>query len=255
MNANVALLVVVPVLGFAAGCAPGCSGSSGPPPPGPQSGIIVLVDFSRSFAPLTQQDHGSLKTLGHAAVELARRVSQPVKIQWSAVTSDSLKAPSLCGGPRMFRQQLTSLRPAPPSYIIRLEDLRRWTADVCPDVVLKMSQQNLSEFTDISGAISLASDSLSTVAGDRFLIVYSDLLEDQPDATTASLHQLTGFRILLVWRPGMDSPEDMDGRHERWKQAFRRAGASATCTFPASSLTTDDVMACLLKGATNGPGE
>ncbi len=214
--------------------------------PGARSGVLILVDFSRSFTPLTAHDRRTLSILGQAAQRLAQRGEQPVKIQWGAITDESKRAPKLCGGPRMFQQTFTTLRRTPEEYVTNAKDLNRWAAEVCPDAIVATSQATPTPFTDITGAVSLAIDSMNAVVGQRFLFVFSDFLEDRPQPTVASVGNLSGYRVLLAWRAGVDSLRDIDSRLEQWRTRFQQAGAHV-CVQPVVSLTPDDIVACVTR--------
>src|SRR5437870_13400693 len=88
-------LLVAVALG---GCSVNKSQSAG-------TSVVVLVDFSKSFAPLVG-DERALEELAAATSELAQREWQaPVEILWSRIQTASLIAGPLCG-PFQFQQTL-----------------------------------------------------------------------------------------------------------------------------------------------------
>ncbi|HEX8878452.1 MAG TPA: hypothetical protein VF749_00395, partial [Candidatus Acidoferrum sp.] len=92
--------VVLPLLlAFTlAGCSVDKSRSAG-------TSVVVLVDFSKSFAPLVG-DERALQELATATSELAQREWQPpVEILWSRIQTASLISGPLCG-PFQFQQSL-----------------------------------------------------------------------------------------------------------------------------------------------------
>src|SRR5437660_9341586 len=67
--------------------------------------VVVLVDFSKSFAPLVS-DARALEELAAATAELAQREWQPpVEILWSRIQTASLISGPLCG-PFQLQQTL-----------------------------------------------------------------------------------------------------------------------------------------------------
>lgn len=219
-------------------------------PTGISAGIVILVDFSESFAPYGELDKKALRTLGDAATSLATRLSPPVKLQWAPIVADSRRAGPICGGPRLFQQSMTNLGQRSVdagSLVTSRKDLETWARDVCPDVLVETSKKARSPYTDITGAIAMAADSLTEVSESRILFIYSDFLEDKPLPSVETLRPLDGFRVVLVWRAGLDSMQNMDQRLERWSAALKASGVPAVCIQPAASLLAVDVVSCVMR--------
>src|SRR5258708_34624322 len=67
--------------------------------------VVVLVDFSKSFVPLSQ-DERALREVSAATAELAQREWRPpVAVLWSRIQTASLVSRPLCG-PFQFQQSL-----------------------------------------------------------------------------------------------------------------------------------------------------
>ena len=93
-------LVVLPLVVAIAlgGCSVDKSRSAG-------TSVVVLVDFSKSFAPLVN-DERALEELATATSALAQREwKPPVEILWSRIQTASLISGPLCG-PFQFQQSL-----------------------------------------------------------------------------------------------------------------------------------------------------
>jgi hypothetical protein len=85
MRAALSFLLVV----FLVGCSTSNSRSSG-------SSVVVLIDFSKSFVPLSQ-DERALREVSLASAKLAEQEWQPpVTFLWSRIQSASLISAPLC---------------------------------------------------------------------------------------------------------------------------------------------------------------
>src|SRR4051812_9948090 len=68
------------------------------PVDGTRSSLIVLVDFSKSFAPLGPEDRPALQAVTQVVRKLVNeRLEQPVKILWSIIGNESLHPLQPCG--------------------------------------------------------------------------------------------------------------------------------------------------------------
>src|SRR5258705_970914 len=87
-----------------ASCNSSCSG----PAEGTRSSLIVLVDFSKSFAPLGPEDRPALQALTQVVRRLANeRLEQPVKILWSIIGNGRLHPLQPSGSAKAFTLKLT----------------------------------------------------------------------------------------------------------------------------------------------------
>jgi hypothetical protein len=112
-RASVCLLSRVVVSALVAASLQGCSASKSRPV---GSSVVVLVDFSKSFVPLSQ-DERALREVSEATAELAQREWQPpVAVLWSRIQTASLVASPLCG-PFEFQQSLIKRDNEDPSQI------------------------------------------------------------------------------------------------------------------------------------------
>src|SRR5216683_5803990 len=114
------------------------------------SSVVVLVDFSKSFAPLSQ-DQRPLQAISVATAELARQEWQPpVAVLWSRIQTASLVSSPLCG-PFQFEQSLIKRDNDESAQIA--EKLKN-----CSDATVRTSTISAEQapYTDISGAIALA---------------------------------------------------------------------------------------------------
>ena len=79
---------------------------------------------------------------------------------------------------------------------------------------------------------------------------------DTPDTNVAPAHfDLSGTRVLMIWRPGLDDMKNLTevlGRVAQWRQRFKAAGASWVCELPVPGLTPDDIVSCAWGGADRG---
>src|SRR3990167_4968403 len=78
------------------------------PVDGAKLSLIVLVDFSKSFAPLGPEDRPALQAVTQVVRKLANeRLEQPVKILWSIIGNESLHPLQPCGPAKSFALKLT----------------------------------------------------------------------------------------------------------------------------------------------------
>jgi len=208
------------------------------------SSLVVLVDFSQSFAPLSPQDERALREVSWASAKLAQQEwESPVAVLWSRIQTASLTSTPLCV-PFAY-QELLIKRDNEGSANIgqKLEECTRSTVRSSRDP----SQQTPN--TDISGAIELAAEQAESVLGAKYLIIISDFMEDLPRGKRPVKYQLHGEHVLLLHRSGTDrTPMEMIDHLERirrWTHDILRAGASSVVDLPLSSVTAQRVMRAL----------
>lgn len=226
-----------------AGCSVDKSRSAG-------TSVVVLVDFSKSFAPLVG-DERALQELASATSELAQREWQPpVEILWSRIQTASLISGPLCG-PFQFQQSL----------IKRDNDDSSQIGDklqACTKSVVRASTEGSerSAYTDISGAVALAADQGQSVVGSKYIVIVSDFMEDLPPGKRPIRLQLNGERVLLLHRLGTErTPETLVNhlaRIQRWSQALREAGAASVVALPLGTITQQRIMRALGRGTKAG---
>jgi hypothetical protein len=223
---------------------------------GNASAVIILLDYSRSFAPYSPADAAALNKATRAVVQMVRTGSlqQPLKLLWAAFGDNGLQPLEPCGSARVFQQRLTgdpgTKAPGPDaeerlSSVARLE---AWFSD-CGDAV-QVTSRSAQQFTDISGAMAFAADAVEDVSGDRVVIVFSDLLEDLPPNRKLPAFRLDDVKVLLIWRPGLDDrkqPIATPERVEHWRTRMEEAGASRVCAKAAQGLTEGEISSCLSK--------
>ena len=212
--------------------------------------VVVLVDFSKSFAPLVG-DERALEELAAATSELAQREWQPpVEILWSRIQTASLIAGPLCG-PFQFQQSLIKRDNDDSSQIVD-------KLQACTKTVVRASTagSERSAYTDISGAVALAAEQGQSVLGAKYIVIVSDFIEDLPPGKRPIRLQLNGERILLLHRMGTEKTPlalaDHLARIQRWSEALREAGAASVTALPLSSITQQRIVRALGSGTREG---
>ncbi len=222
------------------------SGVEGQNPP--QTSVIILVDMSASFAPLTPQDKVALESAAEAALRFSSEETegwqQPVKFFWSVIGSASMRQQPPCGSAIEFR---TIIGPRRPSGTIRSADNLRTWFQAC---VLRFmgGAVPVQRYTDISGAIALAAEVDRPITGLKVLFVLSDFLEDLPHGDTPSTFVLSGEHVVLLYRPDLRSGQSGDqvfARVQAWERKLRAAGASHVCRLPVQGITAGSIESCL----------
>src|SRR5438132_1096642 len=212
--------------------------------------VVVLVDFSKSFAHLVG-DERALEELASATSELAQREWQaPVEILWSRIQTASLIAGPLCG-PFQFQQTLIKRDNDDSSQIVD-------KLQACTKTVVRASTagSERSAYTDISGAVALAAEQGQSVLGPKYIVIVSDFIEDLPPGKRPIRLQLNGERILLLHRPGTEKMALALGNHlgriQRWSEALREAGAASVTALPLSAITQQRIVRALGSGSKEG---
>jgi hypothetical protein len=234
------LAVLVASVSFAAGC---------DILRGNASGVVVLMDYSATFAPYRAEDEALLREIGSgvASMIVDRSLPQPVKIVWAAFGSVGLQPLQPCGPPRTFRQTFTR-RLDTRDEINSRESLTRWFA-ACHASVMATSHKT-EQYTDVSGALAFAADAVQDVLQERVIVLFSDLREDLPAGQSVAEVNLRGSRVLLIWRPGLDDRDDpnvVSRRAQEWRARLLKTGATIVCARASQAITAADMTRCLAK--------
>ncbi len=206
--------------------------------------VVVLVDFSKSFAPLSG-DERALREVAAATAELAQKDWQPpVALLWSRIQTASLVSRPLCG-PFQFQQSLIKRDGDDSAQLAqKLEECSKST------VKTSLIEEEQAPYTDITGAIALAAEQNQSVSGAKYLIIFSDFIQDLPPGKQPMKLRLNGERVLLVHRTGTQRPvlgliDHLDSMR-RWTEDLRQAGAASVVTIPISSVTRERVTRALV---------
>jgi hypothetical protein len=231
-----------------------CTSAWPRPVVGNASAVVVLLDYSQSFAPYSAADRAALDEVSKSIVEMIRlgTLQQPLKILWAAFGDNGLQPVEPCGPARVFQQRLTAgvsagtnvVDPAAP--FVSIDDFQAWML-VCTEAVQSTSR-SAQKFTDVSGALAFANDALQDVGGNRVIVVFSDMLEDLPPERQPPVLKLAHASVLLAWRPGLDDqkqPSATTDRIETWSRRLQEAGASRVCAKAAQGLTKGEISNCL----------
>lgn len=222
------------------------------PATGNESAVIVLLDFSKSFAPYGNGDIAALDEVTKSIVQMigTNSLKQPVKILWSAFGDNGLQPLEPCGPARVFKQRLTTQEDTAKADITEqvttAQDLKSWFS-VCLNSI-KATSNSPQQFTDISGALMFASDAAEDVDSERVIVLFTDLLEDLPQGRQIPKLNLKKDKVLLIWRTGLDDqkqPAAISQRVEDWRKKFENAGAIRVCTKVADGLTQGEISSCL----------
>jgi len=202
----------------------------------------VIVDYSASFAPLTQTDRLALKETARALADMAvQDWSPPTTIVWRKIGTASTAAAPLCDVIEYKRSIIGAAGSA--------EQLRAHL-DACAETVVRASRMTGAPepYTDIADGIMMAAQNWAPVAGRKALIILSDFLEDLPKGGHAAQVQLHGESVLLLNRPGTTEngdPAAYLARVSGWKNRLIASGASSVVTLPTFRATRYSVEQAL----------
>jgi len=215
---------------------------------------VVLIDFSKSF-PASYRSDGSIvygfrledqRALDALATVLAELASgtPTFKTVWTQIQTSSMTENPLCP-PIEMTQRIIKREDA----LTTQEQLRDTLKKCVSTVMLQGKDQNkLGNYTDISGAIAMASDISSGQYTERILVILSDFLEDLPSGSAPARFKLNGERVILLHRPGTDEQESISGylgRIEGWKQKLLQCGAKTVATLPVFAVSETRLRAAL----------
>jgi len=232
--------LVIAFLGFSL---PGRSGQTQP-----GTSVVVLVDFSLSFAPLGGADARALNAVTAALAEFAYRSSPPVSFYWSRIETQSVLSEHLCKPIRLDPKLIRSAGELDKTGL-------RGELAACSGSIVKASADaaQRSQHTDIRGALALASEETSSVPTERVLVVLSDFLEDLPPGAKPAEYSLNGARVLLLHRSGTDSRESTAEAHSaliaKWVAELKGKGAAGVIAMPVFGATEYRVSQALAPGA------
>jgi hypothetical protein len=218
--------------------------------------VVVLVDFSKSFAAmqrsnnsilygLQNEDQRALKAVAGAVAELASLYwKPPLKTVWTQIQTSSISMKPLCD-PLETLQILIK----PEGSVGTREEIDS-VLSKCAKSVIETSRdvRSLSDFTDISGAVAMASEIAPAGYNEKVIIILSDFHEELPRGTHEAAFRLNGERIVLLHRPGTDEPQNIDrymNRIDEWKKKFKEHGASTVVALPVFTVTETRLRSAL----------
>ena len=213
----------------------GCGESGSPDTEPPKVQVYVLVDLSETWNnPSTAaRNQQILAEVGEGIAAVADSEEPPVAVQYRVIGQASLGREPVCDV--LFSPTLIVLHERRPDYLITsLPKLKQYLGVDCPALI---SRQPSEPWTEISSAISsVVSDQsesqhkLSRAAPRKYLVVLSDFKEETQGAA-APLPVLSGYRVLMVFRPVIEDqqrPSDMSVRIDGWRRKLTDHGAEVT---------------------------
>lgn len=207
--------------------------------------VTVLVDFSKSFAPLGDDDERALKELARAIAAASEESwTPPVTVHWSTITTSSLFSKEPCG-PIEYQAKLIAgkgeIKNA-KEFVIGLEE--------CATGLVKLSRRpdQVTPFTDISGAIRVATERKTDKGAARVIVVLSDFVEDHPAETVPASLKMRGEHCVLLYRPesgDQKQPNRLFDRMNEWRARLLKAGALRVEASPIVGLTAKEIQRLL----------
>lgn len=210
----------------------------------PQSGVVILVDTSGSFGPLDKHQIQGIRSIARAVEKLAvEEWITPVALFWATIDSTSVKSNPPCGPAVLYKPALIKGRIA--DVIESRKELHAWF-DACLEV-FSNNKATPDSYTDIGGAIAMATATLQGAKDLNAIIIVSDFEEDLPIGTEATPFTFRDEHVVMVYGPSRkDSaqPKQMFQRIAEWKQRFRAAHAKSVCDIPLKGLLLSHIIAC-----------
>lgn len=209
--------------------------------------VALLVDISKSFAPLTANDQKALDQLERA---IERKATQgdwepPISIYWASIGSSGVMANTSVCGSALFHPRMVNPR-AKSEEFSSITQLQTWFKE-CIRGVVSRSQQRPEPFTDISGSVALAAEAGKHVNGRKLIAILSDFAEDRPAGTKPTEFQLSGETVVMLYRAQPTDATDgnlLFTRLKQWEDRFTRAGAKKACTVSIVGATSNTIASC-----------
>jgi len=205
--------------------------------------VVVLVDFSKSFAPLQPEDVRAIEEVSEALTKLSQEWPAPIKVVWSKIQTESLLAQPLCD-PIEFKPSLVKFQVH--GEIRSLEDLESSFGACQARVAAKSNDRSeLADYTDISGALEDAAE-IAHSAARKVVVLMSDFHEElKPGARPASF-ALAGEAVVMVDRPSRnDRPNEYADRVAQWSRNLQTHGAAQVVRLPVFGVTAHRITESL----------
>jgi hypothetical protein len=206
--------------------------------------VAVLVDVSKSFAPLSRTDQAALEQLQRAIERAASTAWEPpLTIYWSTIgNSGILAGSSVCGSahfhPRMVNRGRSGEFSSAPQ-------LQAWFRECVRAVVARSLRPE--DFTDISGSVAIAAENGRRAKGRKLIVVLSDFAEDLPAGSKPVAFELSGETIVMLYRAQPSDAKDgnlLFSRLKQWEERFTKAGAKSACRVPIIGATATTIASC-----------
>jgi hypothetical protein len=243
LNRTAALLTGV---AMALGACGGRTGDGVPAAQSPTTEMFVLVDLSETWLTPTSKGRNLrlLQEIGGGAAMASETFEPPVAIQYRVIGQGSLGREPICDA--VFLPTLIPTRGDHPDYeVSSLKKLKTYLGIDCPELIVRQSAEPL---TEISAAIASVTAMPSEKSVKRMVVIASDFREET-SGNSAPLSSLSGYRILLVYRPVTEDqldPAAMVDRVEAWRQLLAEKGAVVT-TAPDTALKRSTVAKFLMR--------
>lgn len=210
----------------------------------PKSQIYVLVDLSETWKNDQQasRDLDVLRETGYGIALATDDLEAPIAIQTRAIGVRTLEREPLCDV--VYQPRMVPVRSNASYEINRRPKLERYLGVDCPDEIMKQPPEPL---TEITAAIASVANQPAVNASRRDIIIVSDFLEETSTPVNLDI-DLTGFRVLLLYRPITEDfaqPAGMRARVADWEEAIRRRGGRVTI-MPDTALKRRTIASYLI---------
>lgn len=209
-----------------------------------KTSVAILVDVSKSFAPFNRTDQAALEQLQRAIEGSATKKWEPaVSIYWATIGNSGVLAGSSVCGSALFHPRLVTTRHR--DEFSTGAQLHAWLVECVRAVVAK--SQKPENYTDISGTVALAAENGRRVTGKKVIVIFSDFADDLPAGTRATTFELSGERVVLLYRAQPTDAADgnlLFERLKRWEELLKKSGAKDTCRVSIVGATSNTIASC-----------
>lgn len=196
----------------------------------PKNEVFVLVDLSETWNNPSNliRNRSVLTEIGGGLAEFVESMQPPVAIQYRVIGANTLERTPLCDA--LYEPQTFAIKKTQPDYLMtKVSQVRSYLQTDCPELIIRQPPE---PFTEVSAAIASVASAAQPTGSKRYLIIASDFKEETPKgAAPADLPRLTGFRVLLVYRPLTEdqaAPAAMTERIQTWQHRLAGAGANVS---------------------------
>jgi len=213
----------------------------------PAVGVVVLVDMSRSFAPLTAEDKRALEAIRDAVGgRIQREWDQPVMVFWSTIGSFSPGVVSPCPQSILYQRRLV---PRKGDREVSDFDTLKAKIQACIER-LTGGAVKPEEGTDISGGVQHAAEILRPVVGKKIIIIVSDFVESLPSGRDSVPVRLSGEYVAMIYKPEITDERKRNQMYERlneWQTRLKSAGANVCSPVAIKGILPASIERCLPK--------
>lgn len=222
----------------------------------PGSRIYLLVDLSETWHNDASKVRNErvLREVGLGVSSATRSLSEatgrPISVQIRIIGQHSLARPPACD--LIYERQLINTGNADSDRISDPRRLDEVLGTDCPNKLISMAPEAL---TEISSTLASVADEATIETDNRKIVILSDFLEEAHAPELPD--QLSGFDILMVYRPMAEDQSDARGFRNRvqyWRSTLEGLGATTVEMVPDTAIKREVIADFLTRRSNRADG-